>query len=168
MAHTSKGMVKRTLTGVAAASIALGMVAPASFAATAAFNYNTRAITIGSYTKSVDGIVAQDKSHWTEFVPAYYVMQGLKTLGYTVTWNGNTQVLNITTPSGVVPNFRNLNPGSDGTTKIEVNGTVVQYAPRIVAKDQLTGVMTTFLPIYFLNAALKVVNVANTYDGKTW
>jgi|GEM_PF-2780364 len=168
MAHTSKGMVKRTLTGVAAASIALGMVAPASFAATAAFNYNTRAITIGSYTKSVDGIVAQDKSHWTEFVPVYYVMQGLKTLGYTVTWNGNTQVLNITTPSGVVPNFRNLNPGSDGTTKIEVNGTVVQNAPRIVAQDQLTGVMTTFMPIYYLNEALKAVNVANTYDGKTW
>ncbi len=168
MTHESKGMVKRTLTGVAAASIALGMMAPASFAATAAWNYNSRTITIGNYSKNVGGIVAKDKSHWTEFIPVYYVMQGLQTLGYTVNWNGNTQVLNITTPSGVVPNFRNLNPGSDGTTKIEVNGTVVQYAPRVVAKDQLTGVMTTFMPIYYLDEALKVVNVANTYNGKTW
>jgi len=168
MTLTSKGMAKRTLTGVAAASIALGMMAPASFAATAAWNYNSRTITIGNYSKNVGGIVAQDKSHFTEFIPVYYVMQGLQTLGYTVTWNGNTQVLNITTPSGVVPNFRNLNPGSDGTTKIEVNGTVVQYAPRVVAKDQLTGVMTTFMPIYYLNEALNVVGVANTYNGKTW
>ncbi|MHB1629607.1 MAG: hypothetical protein ACYCVB_14780 [Bacilli bacterium] len=168
MAHTSKGMVKRTLTGVAAASIALGMMAPASFAATAAWNYNSRTITIGNYSKNVGGIVAKDKSHFTEFIPVYYVMQGLKTLGYTVTWNGITQVLDITTPSGVVPNFRNLNPGSDGTTKIEVNGTLVQNAPRVVAKDQLTGVMTTFVPIYYLNEALNVVNVANTYNGKTW
>ncbi len=161
----------RVITGAAAVSLTIGMMAPMAFAATSATQYNTRTINVGSgYTAVVNGIVAKDVSTMTEFLPVYYMMQGLGKLGYTVNWNGGTRVLNITTPAGVTVNAPSATVGTPAANQmvIQLNGTNVQLAPRVVAKDPASGVMTTFAPIYYLNQALKLAGFTNTYNGQSW
>lgn len=175
-----KGTFKHTISGVAAASLVLGAMAPMTFAAShtkhaaATVNYNLRTIDIGKYNKPVYGIAARDwtapHKNYTEFLPAWYILQGLGSLGYTATWNGNTEVLNITTPSAV--SLTNVTPNAKPMTglyaQIEVNGTVVQYGPRIVAKDPKTGVYTSYIPIYYINQALSNLGLKISYDGNVW
>ena len=163
----------RVLTGAAAVSLAIGTMAPAAFAASgsAGVQYNTRTMNVGSgYTAVVSGVVAKDQGHMTEFLPVYYLMQGLSKLGYTVTWNGGTRVLNITTPTGVTvkaPTAAVGTPGADQMV-IQLNGTGVMLAPRVVARDQASGVVTTFAPIYYLNQVLSMAGFTNTYNGSSW
>ena len=161
----------RILTGAAAVSLAIGTMAPMAFAASASTQYNTRTMNVGSgFTAVVSGLVAQDQGHATEFLPIYYLMQGLGKLGYTVNWNGGTRVLNITTPTGVTVSAPSAAVGTPGADQmvIQLNGTGVMLAPRVVAKDQASGVMTTFAPIYYLNQALKLAGFTNTYNGSSW
>jgi protocatechuate 3,4-dioxygenase beta subunit len=161
----------RVITGAAAVSLTIGMMAPMAFAATSATQYNTRTINVGSgYTAVVNGIVAKDVATMTEFLPVYYMMQGMGKLGYTVNWNGGTRILNITTPAGVTVNPPSATVGAPNANQmvIQLNGTNVQLAPRVVAKDPASGVMTTFAPIYYLNQALKLAGFTNTYNGQSW
>ena len=161
----------RILTGAAAVSLAIGTMAPMAFAASATTQYNTRTMNVGSgFTAVVSGLVAQDQGHATEFLPIYYLMQGLGKLGYTVNWNGGTRVLNITTPAGVTVSAPSAAVGTPGANQmvIQLNGTGVMLAPRVVAKDPASGVVTTFAPIYYLNQALKSAGFTNTYNGSSW
>jgi protocatechuate 3,4-dioxygenase beta subunit len=161
----------RVLTGAAAVSLAIGTLAPMAFAASATTQYNTRTMNVGSgFTAVVQGLVAQDQGHATEFLPIYYLMQGLGKLGYTVNWNGGTRVLNITTPTGVTVTAPTATVGTPGADQmvIQLNGANVMLAPRVVAKDPASGVMTTFAPIYYLNQALKSAGFTNTYNGSSW
>jgi hypothetical protein len=161
----------RVLTGAATISLALGTIAPAAFAATASNQYNTRTMNVGSgYTAVVNGLVAQDQGHATEFVPIYYLNQGLGKVGYTVSWDGNARVLNIKAPAGVNVTAPSAAVGTPGPNQmvIAINGTNVQVAPRVVAKDPASGTMTTYAPVYYLEQALKALGFTSTYNGQSW
>ncbi len=163
----------RVLTGAATVALAVGTLAPMAFAATGSsgVQYNTRTISVGSgYTAVIQGVVASDNGTMTEFLPIYYLNQGLGKLGYTVSWNGNTRTLSITTPAGVTVQAPTTAVGAPGANQmvIEVNGTAVQLAPRQVAKDPATGVYTTYAPIYYLNNALSLAGFTNTYNSQGW
>jgi protocatechuate 3,4-dioxygenase beta subunit len=160
--------LKRAITGIVAAGIALGTMAPAAFAATSGPNYNSRTITMGSYSANVSGIAAKDGGNYTEFIPVWYLMQGLQSLGYTVSWHGGQQRLDITTPAGTTPSVTPVVPKA-GDTVIYVNGTPVQNAAKaLVAKDPASGKNTSFLPIYYFKAVLNQLGFTYSYDGKTW
>ncbi len=163
----------RVLTSAAVVSLTIGTMAPAAFAATgsAGVQYNTRTMNVGSnYTAVVQGVVAKDVTNMTEFLPIYYLNQGLGKLGYTVKWDGNSRTLNITTPAGVTVNAPSTPVGAPSTNQmvIQVNGTNVQLAPRVVAKDPASGVFTTYAPIWYLDNALKMIGFTFTYNGQSW
>ncbi|MCL6443197.1 MAG: hypothetical protein K6T83_07050 [Alicyclobacillus sp.] len=164
--------MKRTLTGIAAASLVLGTMVPMAFAAaskkTPGVSYNQRSLTIGSsYSASFKGVAAKDGQVTTEFLPIFYLQQGLKKLGYTVQWNGAAKTLNIIPPSTVQPDLSNINAGH-GTVAIQIAGTTVQYAPEVVAKDPASGVATAYVPIYYLNKVLQRLGFTTGYNGTTW
>ncbi|MCL6444982.1 MAG: copper amine oxidase N-terminal domain-containing protein [Alicyclobacillus sp.] len=161
--------MKRTLTGIAAASMVLGTVVPMTFAAAKAptVKWNQRTITVGSYSAGVAGFAAKDAAATTEYLPIYYVIQGLKKMGFTATWNGTTQTFAITAPSTVTVDLSNINAGQ-GTTSITLNGTLVQKATVIVEKDPASKVNTSYMPIYYVAKVLQRVGITSKYDGKTW
>ncbi|GGJ13726.1 hypothetical protein GCM10010885_23840 [Alicyclobacillus cellulosilyticus] len=164
--------MKRTLTGITAASLVLGTMVPMAMAAapktTPGVSYNQRSLTIGSYySASFKGVAAKDGQVTTEFLPLYYLQQGLKKLGYTVKWNGTAKTLNIIPPSTVRPDLTNINAGH-GTVAIQINGTTVQYAPEVVAKDPASGVATAYVPIYYLNKVLQRLGFTTSYNGSVW
>jgi len=163
--------LKRTITGIAAASMVLGTLAPMAFASTTAsssYAYNTRVVAVGNYKAQVAGIVAKDAGNMTEFIPIYYLIQGLKGLGYTVTWNGTEHSLWVTSPTGVTVNVPANNDPGQGVASFYLNNTVVQKAPVLVAKDPASGVQTAYVPIYYLNKLLSYTGITNTYDGVNW
>ena len=162
----------RVLTTATAVSLAIGTMAPVAFAASGSgTQYNTRTMNVGNgFTAVVQGLVSKDQGHMTEFLPVYYMMQGLGKMGYTVNWNGGTRTLNITTPTGVTVTAPSASVGMPGPDQmvIQLNGTSVMLAPRVVAKDPASGVMTTFAPVYYLTQALKSAGFTSTYNGQSW
>lgn len=161
--------MKRTLTGIAAAAMVLGTMAPAAFAATTATatHYAKWNISLGSYNQSVSGVVAQDSGHATSFLPIFYLEQALKGAGYTVTWSGSA--LSLTTPGTVKPDLTNLAPGN-GALKIYLNGTLVQEGPVVVAKDPNNGYKnnTSFVPVWYVEQVLKRVGFVDTATFPNW
>jgi protocatechuate 3,4-dioxygenase beta subunit len=162
---------KKIVSSLAAATLLLGTSMASSFAAqTATTNYNIRSVSVGNYSASVNGLVAMDKGHYTEFLPIYYVIEGLTKMGYQATWNGTEKMFSITAPAGA--NVSNMQLASTSPTSsqltIALNGMAVQVAPRVVAKDPLSGAMTTFVPIWYINQVLTMAGLSETYNGKAW
>lgn len=159
--------MKRTLTGIAAASMVLGMTIPAAFASTSSPSYNQRTISIGSYSVGAKGIAATDPwtGHATEFMPVWYLQQGLKALGYKATWDGTNHTLKITTPDESITGLPPVTAIS-GDTTIYINGVAVVNAPnQLVAKDPASGHLTSYLPIFYFTKALKMVGFHSNYNG---
>jgi hypothetical protein len=164
--------LKRALTGIAAASMALGMMAPAAFAATtsSSIQWKTISITAGSsYTASPKGFSGYDhgSTTLTTFAPVYYVEAALKALGYTVSWDGTS--LMIQTPNGVQPNLSNISVGT-GDVGIYVNGTLVKKVYKQVAGDPASGgkIQTSYIPIYYIDALLQAAGESATWNGSGW
>jgi len=159
--------LKRTLTSIAAASMVLGTVVPVAFASSSTWNYDKTTFNIGSYSTNVSGVVAQDYGQMTQFLPVWYFQQGLKALGYTAVFNGVHHTLDITTPTGttvVVP----TTVGNDGGLAVTVNGKLVNNVPFLVQKDPSDGIMTTFVPVYYLNNILNASGLTGSYSAGTW
>lgn len=164
--------MKRAITGIAAAGLALGMMVPAAFAATTTSTVQWKSvnITAGSYTAAPKGFTADDYGSTTPttFAPVYYVQQAMKALGYTVKWDGTN--LWVTTPANATPDLSNISVGT-GNAGIYVNGTLVKKVYTQVMKDPLGGahaVNTTYVPIFYIDALLKAAGENATWDGSGW
>lgn len=163
--------MKRFLIGLCAgAGVFLSSVSAAWASSGSQPNYNLRTITIGGYNAQVHGIAALDGSHPTEFMPIYYLQQGLDQLGYTATWNGTKHTLQISTPTGAAPNLSSVAANSAGTV-IDIDGVAVTNAPKaLVAVDPATGGATSFLPIFYIAQAIEQLGLQSSYNGAkgTW
>ncbi|RIV17162.1 hypothetical protein D2Q93_15910 [Alicyclobacillaceae bacterium I2511] len=162
--------MKKTLTGIAATTVALGTMlvsAAPSFAATNALTWSTKTITAGTYTATPKGFAAKQSGSMTTFMPLYYVQQALKALGYQASWSGS--VLSVVTPTGVTPDFSNISVGS-GNASIYVNGTLVKKVDTMVEGDPASGgkVKTTYMPIYYIDALLQAAGLNATWNGSGW
>lgn len=163
--------MKRAITGIAAAGLALGMMVPAAFATTTStVQWKSVNITAGSYTAAPKGFTADDYGSTTPttFAPVYYVQQAMKALGYTVKWDGTN--LWVTTPANATPDLSNISVGT-GNAGIYVNGTLVKKVYTQVMKDPLGGahaVNTTYVPIFYIDALLKAAGESATWDGSGW
>ncbi|MCF8567853.1 hypothetical protein LLE49_24330 [Alicyclobacillus tolerans] len=160
--------MKRTLTSIAAATLALGtMAAPVAFAGTSSMTWNKYSIGASSYKANPEGFAAMQSGTMTTFMPIYYVMQALKGMGYTVTWTGNA--LSIVTPSGVTPDFSNLQLGT-GNVTIFVNGTPVKMVDTMVEGDPASGgkIKTSYMPIFYINQILQDAGVTPGWNGSGW
>ena len=120
--------LKRTLTGIVAASMVLGTMVPAAFAATTASTIGgQKAISVGGnvvskpYTR-----VAKNGGTSTSFMGIWYLGQAVKAAGGSYTWDPSTKTFNITMP-GVDASQISLPGGvGSGNTTIQVNGTTVK------------------------------------------
>ncbi|WP_029421785.1 hypothetical protein [Alicyclobacillus macrosporangiidus] len=101
----------------------------------------------------------------TTFIPIYYAMQVLNRLGIQSAWDGTHW--SLTVPSSMTPNLDNP-AASPNQMSISINGTVVQTAPKLVAKDPASGQDTTFIPIWYLFQALNRLGITSTWDGTNW
>ncbi len=151
---------RRWTTGVAL-SVVLG-VAPCSvaFAQTAA-TMTQREIDINGQTLSHPYSFVHDG---TTYMPIWYIMQALKNLGISATWNGSTHQWTITGPTSVTPQV----VAANGLTGIDVNGVRVENAPTLVREDPTTGVYTTFMPIWYIMQAVSYINLTSTWANGIW
>lgn len=148
------------------------MMVPATFAATSSSSvqWKTLNITAGSsYSANPEGFSGYDhgSTTLTTFAPIYYVKAALQALGYTVTWDGTSLMVN--TPAGVTPDFSGISVGT-GNTNIYVNGTLVKKVYSQVKGDPASGgkIQTTYVPIYYIDALLKAAGESAQWDGSGW
>lgn len=138
--------LKRTLTGIAAASMVLGTFAPAAFAATTYPMYNTWAQKSVVYNGSTLAKPYTFVANGTTYFPIYYLEQMLKQLNSnaSMTWDGTNLSINF---PGANPQAASMVPGNG---KIYVNGVLVQQFSKIVTYDKGAKgkVATTYAPLY--------------------
>ncbi len=93
----------------------------------------------------------------TTYMPIYYVIQTLTSLGVSNAWNGTKHAWAVTDTA--YHGGLNLNAGS-GQAGITINGAVAeQRIPTLVARDPKSGVMTTFAPIWYIQQLLNHVGL---------
>lgn len=103
----------------------------------------------------------------TTYIPIYYIMHSLTSLGITSNWDGFNW--NMKLPSTLKPsvNLSTVRPGT-GPKKIRINGTDVQNVPSIVYQDPYSHVNTTYIPIWYVMKVLKYENINSKWNGTTW
>lgn len=143
--------------------------------ASSGYTYFATSISLnGKAMSSPKHITAQDpfggaNGQVTSFVPIWYLMQALRSLGITYTWDGNT--LNLQVPSTVTVNYPTApSPLSlgNGVMEVLVNGRVVTYAPKITYHDAGTSIGTTFVPVYYLEKAFGYIGIHTSWNGTEW
>jgi hypothetical protein len=169
---------KNTLAALALSAVVgcgVGLVAVEPVSAQAAQpQYKMYATSIewnGSVVSQPQHIVAPDP--WggtpTSWLPVWYVYTALTNLGIKTTWDGN--YLNMQAPSSMPVALSNQPSGgtvTDKTMAVQINGKTVLYAPRITATDPASGQGTTYVPIYYLELAVKRLGVTPGWDGTHW
>jgi hypothetical protein len=168
----SKKLGKFAVTALAIGTMTSTLMSSAGFAATA---YPTHAAGIyynGSLTESLDDLTATDpwSNNATTFMPIWYVMQVLTNkLNIQSQWNGVTGQWHITTPTGMnigsLPTVQ-ANSGT-GVKSLYVDGQLVETFPALAYKDPKSGVLTTFVPIYYVGKVLSMLGVSQQWDGNT-
>jgi len=124
-----------------------------------------RVITLVGHASIVPGMVQTDPAHGnkTTYMPIWYVMQMLKTMNISSTWDGQKWKL-ITSNQ---PVLGTMQPGK-GSVHLYLNGTLVQNVTGVYAKDPSTGKNTTYMPIWYVMQLLKTLNISSSWNGTTW
>lgn len=121
----------------------------------------------GKVVSNPYGIAAPDPNthKLTTYMPLWYVMQALKAVGVTYTWNGHT--LNVQPAATMKVDMSNLKPGTEAT-QLDISGTLVQTGPKMVMKDPYSHVLTTYVPIFYVMDLLNRLGVKSAWDGNNW
>jgi hypothetical protein len=162
--------LKRTITSIAAASMALGMLVPVAFASSSTTSLKKASqlpiVVNGAVLSNPFEMTGMDSGNTTGFFPIYYFNQALAKVGFTATWDGVNHVWAITAPAGttVAPVAGGVGTGN---TSVTVNGTVVKKFNTQAAKDPAGSTVTTYLPIFYINNVLSALGVKGTFSGQT-
>ncbi|WDL95234.1 beta strand repeat-containing protein [Alicyclobacillus sp. ALC3] len=152
--------MKRTLTGIAAASMVLGTIAPMALAATSSMQWQYNTLNING--KAAISNVPSTVSGNTTYISVYDMQQYLTQLGYNATWNFNT--MNITVSGN--PDTSSL-PQVGGNAMIQVNGTTVMKMNHIVAQPKGWTQASSFVPIYDFQLLLNALGINQSWNGVT-
>ncbi|WP_029422106.1 hypothetical protein [Alicyclobacillus macrosporangiidus] len=162
-----------TLLAGSAAILATTSFVPQAMAASAQAQYATNIIYNGVVESSPKHTVAPDP--WggtsTSWLPVWYVYTALTQAGIHTTWDGVRGVLSMTAPDGMSVDLSNLPTSGKVTPQtmaVQINGKTVLYAPRLVATDPASGQPTTYVPIYYLELAVKRLGITPGWDGTNW
>lgn len=127
-------------------------------------SFTTSTVTVnGKKVASTPTFVANK----TTYMSISYVNQTLKSLGFTVKWDGKTKTWTLTAPKSAKVNLSKITLNK-GDVSIKLNGKVVYHAPEIVATDPNTNNDTTFLPIWYVMQTLQRAGIQSTWNGSTW
>lgn len=163
--------MKRTLTGIVAASMVLGTMVPAALAATTASTVGGRkAISVnGAVVSNPFTRVANDAGTPTSYMGVWYLGQAVTAAGGSYTWNPSTKTFNIVAP-GVTASSLTI-PGGVGTgnTTIQVNGTTVKMVNSYAWQDPAGGKsdITTFMPVFYLQEIFGQLG-GSSWNGSTF
>lgn len=162
--------MKRTLTGIAAASMVLGTMAPAALASTSSspYTWSTRTIEQSGVAISGLGSVPGFTYQGSYYISVYDVQYLLQKLGINAQWYGNT--LNIT---GVKIDTSKLptNTPSNANAFINVNGQQVFKGLHFQLTPPGGKFATSFMQVYDLQQVLDAIGIdASGYNGTagTW
>lgn len=111
------------------------------------------------------GIVGGFVHNNTTYVPLWYVMSALQSLGIHSTWNGRQWHM---TESGTPDTAFSTITQANGANSIYFNETLVQKFTGVAVKDRYTGKPTMYMPLYALQQVLSAMGVQNTWDGTTF
>lgn len=133
--------------------------------------YSTNIFMNGKKITSPVHIVANDTSSNkpTSWLPIYYLIATLKQIGVGSSWSGS--VWNMSVPQSFNVDLSGLpmtRTVSAGQMAIAINGHIVAYAPKISAADPSGGAITSFAPIYYVEVAMKRMNIVPQWDGTNW
>ncbi len=135
---------KSIITTTLATTMALTLMLAAHAATNADTTERTSIALNGSPFSQPYRIVAND----TTYMPIYYVDKLLQSLGFTAQWN-RTQHTWTLSNSKSAPSLSI--DGKMGNTTINVNGSNVETNISIIqVRDPASGVMTTFMPIWYV------------------
>ncbi|WAH44630.1 putative Ig domain-containing protein [Alicyclobacillus fastidiosus] len=124
---------------------------------------NQREIVWNGHIQNVPTVVGNDGGTQTTYIPIWYVMQLLKSMGIQSTWNG--QKWNMSTSA--TANLSNIQAGT-GSTSIYLNGTLVQNVNTEAQVDPSTNKPTMYMPIWYVQQVLNRVGLQSTWNGTTW
>ncbi|QSO51142.1 hypothetical protein JZ785_20135 [Alicyclobacillus curvatus] len=164
--------MKRQLTGIAAAALALGMMAPAAFAATTTSTVHGQgSITVNGTTVSQPFIrVGMDSGNQTSFIGVWYLGQAVKAAGGTYTWDYATKTFNMNIP-GVDASKLSVSGGvGTGNTTIQINGVTVKMVNSYAWQDPAGGKsdITTFVPLYYIGNVFAALGDGASWNGTTF
>ncbi|WDL95303.1 Ig domain-containing protein [Alicyclobacillus sp. ALC3] len=106
----------------------------------------------------------------TTYMPIWYVQNVLQLAGVNAAWNGNLNRWDLTVNTssgafaGVTPHLIFNNHG----TPVYVNGVLVLHAPTVAHRDPTDGVLTTYMPIWYVQQVLQSLGITTTWNGHTW
>lgn len=124
---------------------------------------NQREIVWNGQIQNWPAVVGNDGGTQTTYMPIWYVMQLLKSMGIQSTWNG--QEWSMT--ASATANLSNIQAGT-GSTSIYLNGTLVQNVNTEAQVDPSTNKPTTYMPIWYVQQILNRVGLQSTWNGTTW
>ncbi|MDP9729892.1 hypothetical protein [Alicyclobacillus tolerans] len=141
------------------------VTAKADSALSTTLSYNHRVVTSAEHQVATDPWSGQ----MTSWLPIYYVDELLSQMGIQTSWDGTNQTW-LLSVSGNVNTSQTPAPHttSADVLAIEINGTVVEYAPRLVAVDPASGKETTYLPIYYVSEVLTRLGDTSSWNGSDW
>jgi uncharacterized repeat protein (TIGR02543 family) len=122
-------------------------------------NPHERLVSWNGTTNAVPAIVREN----TTYMPIWYVMQYLKSMGVQSEWDGSHW--RMTTQNQTNLTARQVGRGA---TSIYLNGTLVQEIDTVAATDPSTGHNTMYMPIWYVMQVLKRVGLHSTWNGTTW
>ncbi|MDQ0191586.1 Ig-like domain-containing protein [Alicyclobacillus cycloheptanicus] len=163
--------LKRTLTGIVAASMVLGTMAPVALASTSSSKYtwSTRSISENGQAISALAKVPGFTYDNTYYISVYDVQYLLNQFGAKATWDNGT--LNITTSNTVDTSKLPTNQPSNANAFINVNGKQVFKGNHIVLTPPGGKFATSFMQVYDLQQVLNALGYdASGYNGAagTW
>ena len=127
-----------------------------------ATNGNISIVVNGSALLTVPSIADGNQT----FIPIWYVMSELKSLGMTSAWAKG--VWNLTLPTGVTVNTSAIPTGTSGNIAITANGNLLLRMNGFAAPNPLNGQMTTFAPITDLSQLLAGMGIQNQVSAGMW
>lgn len=164
-----KTKVSLVLAVAVGVGVSISQIGSTALAATS--SYESTVIRINGNTASTPKhLVAIDPSskNYTSWLPLYYVEQVLNQIGIHASWNGVGGSLNLTVSRPLTGNIPSVQTITDKNMAFIVNGTTVEYAPRMIANDPSSGKPTTYVPVYYLSSVLRRIGITSTWNGTTW
>lgn len=165
--------LKKTVLAVLSTAAALGgvtaAVMPTASAGTYYSPYKTHIVLNGKDSNDPFHIVVKEypTAEPTSWLPIWYLFNVLNQLGIQSDWSG--QSWNLKLPDSLSADLSNPSTShASGNIAIEINGTTVQYAPRIAYKDPGGTEATSYVPIWYVMQVMQRLGVKYSWDGTTW
>lgn len=157
------GAIPAVLLGLAQVGVAQAATAPVQDIALKTISYK------GVTSATAYGFNANDSGSMTAYVPIWYVSGVLNKAGISSTWNGTSWSLHV--PNTFQVNLSNIPYSSTSAynnTTLQLNGQAVVRLHSIAYRDPMGDVLTTYVPIWYLEQALKRIGLKSDWNGTTW